>query len=136
MKTLSGIIVLVALGMVVLHAQTRMATSSIAACLDSENGGGTDYVPAINGYVSGQGRQTDSNGPKEVYHAVMTYKVISTVPGHFALKVHYIITRDGVSTTVDRTLPVLEKQPDKTKWVKLDNHLVACAYLTDIQVPY
>jgi hypothetical protein len=77
-----------------------------------------------------------SEGAKEIYHSDETCEVISTAPGHFVIHAHYIITRDGISTPFDRTLPVWGKEPEKSKWVKVDDHLVACAYLSENALRY
>jgi len=132
---LLAILALVVLGQFAYQVSTRTAPA-IAIFMEDEDSGGTDYVPAISGYVSGHGASTSSHGRDEVYHADMTYKVISPASEHFTVLAHYIITRNGISTSIDRTLPVREKQPDKTQWVKLDNHLIACAYLSNTQLHY
>jgi hypothetical protein len=109
---------------------------AIKVAMNGESSGGADYLPAVNGYVSGRGGSTYSEGAKEIYHVDETYKVISTAKGHFTVMAHYVIERDGLLTSVDRMLPVWDKCPDQSKWSKLDNHLVAYACLSESTIRY
>ena len=118
------------------HARTPRYVPAIAVSIADESTGGTDYLPAVDGYASGHGGSMHSEGTKEIYHADETFKVISTAPGGFVVHAHYIVTRDGVSKPFDRTLSVWEKEPEKSKWVKIDDHLVACAYLSATTLNY
>jgi hypothetical protein len=130
-----GTLVLIGLAAFTYYLHTRTAPA-IRVVLQDKVGGSADYLPAVHGYASGHGSSSAGDGAREIYHVDETYKVISTAEGHFAVTAHYVIERDGILTAVDRTLTVWDKLPDQTNWSKLDNHLVAYAYLSAGRINY
>jgi len=130
-----GVLVLVVFCLIAPNMRIRTAPA-IAVWLQDETGGGTDYLPAVNGYVSGRGSANSYSDGKDIYNANYTFKVVSTGNGQFAVLSHYVVERNGVLTTVDRALPVFAERPDKTKWAKVDDHLIACACLSDTTIRY
>jgi len=125
------------------YHRTQQPVPAIGVKIVEEDGwtGSTDFFPAINGYSATTNTASGEYfGGKGGYALNASYQVASSSPGHFFVLAHYMITRNGVSTEVDKALPVLphyepsplaEEKLKKSTWTNLDGHLSAFAYVSD-----
>ncbi len=147
-KLLLGLVVLIAVAAVALsyllqHHAKQETVQVIGVKVVEENGesGGTTYLPLTVGYKSTTDSTSGGDGGYEINES---YEVASSYSGQYTVVAHYKITRNGISTEVDKTLPVqTDYQPspiaqEKLKeatWTKLDDHLRAFAYMSNPAQP-
>ena len=115
---------------------THHMTRSIRVFLRGKTGGsGSNYLHAINGYHTNGG--LGSSWENQHDNIDVTYRVISTTAGHFKIAAHYTIinvdTNPVAVHTVDRMLPVWEKEPAQSDVVIVENSVETFACLSDHQ---
>ncbi len=120
---LSILVCALAAGAVALWFGHPRTAPSISVWLQDDTGGGGGLgIPAVDNYSSGD------HGTDGFYASSGTYRVVSNPAGKFFVLAHYQVTHGGKETNFDLCLPVLEKQPAKSGWTPLDQHLSAVAY--------
>ena len=86
-----------------------------------------NYLPAMDGWGDMEPHSSSFIDGSISY----SYKAVSTAPGRFSVKAHYILTLNGVNTAIDKLLRVYEKKPEPGKWTQLSKGWNAYAYLAE-----
>jgi hypothetical protein len=140
-----AILSLLAVGTLSYHsAQKPVPAIGVKVVAENAWSGSTAYLPMVNGFSTAF-KSASFGEPDGSYAVSASYQLVSTSPQNFFVLAHFEITRNGISTEVDKTLPVLpsykpspiaQEKLKRTTWTNLDNHLSAFAYMSESTINY